>query len=111
MNDPNASDAITKTDEPARGALCLHPFYSGEVQTMPECGVRGLRDCALWYAPGVGVALGSTAQEPSTARLERIESVPLEGALLAYRSTRDATRASTREQVVAEPPNAGTGAI
>ncbi len=62
-----ASDdrARRQTDQPARDALRLHPFYRGKVQIMPKVPIRDIDDFAIWYTPGVAASSRAIADDPS----------------------------------------------
>ena len=51
-----ADELLEKAKKPAKLALAYHPFYEGKVQVMPKCAIRGSKDFAIWYTPGVAAS-------------------------------------------------------
>lgn len=49
-------ELLEKAKKPAKLALAYHPFYAGKVQVMPKCAIRGPKDFAIWYTPGVAAS-------------------------------------------------------
>ena len=46
-------ELLNKALKPAEGAMKLHPFYKGKMQTISKCVIRDFSDFAIWYTPGV----------------------------------------------------------
>jgi malate dehydrogenase (oxaloacetate-decarboxylating) len=42
-----------KAFQPMQGAMELHPFYRGKIETTLKCCMRDFSDFAIWYTPGV----------------------------------------------------------
>jgi malate dehydrogenase (oxaloacetate-decarboxylating) len=61
---PTQERMLAKADQPAEGALRLHPLYRGKVQMMPKCPIRDFSDFAIWYSPGVAAPCRAIHADP-----------------------------------------------
>ncbi len=50
---PHTDEPVVRASTPPAEALRRHALSKGKVQVMPKCGIRDLRDFAIWYTPGV----------------------------------------------------------
>lgn len=57
-------ELLEKAKIPAKLALAYHPFYAGKVQVMPKCVIRGAKDFAIWYTPGVAASCKAIKDDP-----------------------------------------------
>lgn len=57
-------EQLSKSEQPARKALRLHPYYRGKIQVMPKCPIRSLEDFSIWYSPGVAAACRAVIEDP-----------------------------------------------
>jgi malate dehydrogenase (oxaloacetate-decarboxylating) len=57
-------ELLEKAKKPAKLALAYHPFYEGKVQVMPKCVIRGSKDFAIWYTPGVAASCKAIKDDP-----------------------------------------------
>jgi malate dehydrogenase (oxaloacetate-decarboxylating) len=59
-------ELLEKAKKPAKLALAYHPFYAGKVQVMPKCAIRGPKDFAIWYTPGVAEPCRAIIKDKNT---------------------------------------------
>lgn len=57
-------ELLERAKKPAADAMRLHRFYQGKTQIALRCGVRDLRDFAIWYTPGVAAPCRAIAENP-----------------------------------------------
>jgi malate dehydrogenase (oxaloacetate-decarboxylating) len=50
---PTKEELLERAKQPAKDAMILHPFYRGKIQVIPKCAIRGYKDFAWIYTPGV----------------------------------------------------------
>ncbi len=49
------------------GALALHEFYGGKMQSLPKCSIQGFNWLNLWYTPGVSKISTSLRDKPESS--------------------------------------------
>ncbi|MFP3172730.1 MAG: malate dehydrogenase, partial [Acidilobus sp.] len=42
----------------------MHRFYSGKIEVLPKVPVRGMKDFAVWYSPGVAAVSKLISKDP-----------------------------------------------
>ena len=57
-------ELLEKAKKPSKLALAYHPFYEGKLQVMPKCAIRGSKDFAIWYTPGVAASCKAIKDDP-----------------------------------------------
>lgn len=60
---------LEQTEQPARDAMTLHPFYRGKVEVALKAPIRDLDDFAIWYTPGVAAPCKAIAADPEQVYL------------------------------------------
>ncbi|WP_457557621.1 NAD(P)-dependent malic enzyme [Candidatus Harpocratesius sp.] len=55
---------ISKSKEPGKKALLMHPFYKGKMQVLPRCQVQNYEDFGIWYSPGVAAPCLDIKEHP-----------------------------------------------
>ncbi|MDR2644701.1 MAG: NADP-dependent malic enzyme [Endomicrobium sp.] len=57
-------ELLKATQEPAKLARKLHPFYRGKIEAVPKCRVETLNDFSIWYSPGVAAVCTDISKNP-----------------------------------------------
>ncbi|MGC9210089.1 MAG: malate dehydrogenase, partial [Acidilobus sp.] len=58
------SEGEASTEEWYQLSLTMHRLYGGKIEVIPKVPVRGLRDLAVWYTPGVAAASRAVQADP-----------------------------------------------
>ncbi|MGC9072494.1 MAG: malate dehydrogenase, partial [Acidilobus sp.] len=61
------SEGEASTEEWYQLSLAMHRFYNGKIEMIPKVPVRGLRDLAVWYSPGVAAASRAVYANPEAS--------------------------------------------